>query len=60
MSQGTQQHFVHDKRLNYPLQKTRLESCKWQNYKLVNLHESYQEAFFYANERLVEWVNNTP
>ena len=36
------------------------EICKWQDYKAVNLHGYYQEAFFHANERLVEWVNQQP
>jgi len=33
------------------------ESCRWQDYKAVNLHEHYQAAFFQSNERLLEWVN---
>mgnify|MGYP004470148809 CR=1 FL=1 len=36
------------------------EICKWQDYKAVKLHKSYQEAFFHANERLVEWTNQQP
>ena len=30
------------------------ESCKWQDYKAVNLHGYYQVAFFRANEQMVE------
>lgn len=36
------------------------EICRWQDYKAVNLHGYYQEAFFHANEQLVEWVNQQP
>jgi hypothetical protein len=36
------------------------EICKWQDYKAVNLHGYYQEAFFHANEHLIEWVNQQP
>jgi hypothetical protein len=36
------------------------EICKWQDYKAVNLHGQYQEAFFHANEQLVEWTQQQP
>jgi hypothetical protein len=36
------------------------EICRWQDYKAVNLHESYQAAFLHDNESLVEWVNQQP
>jgi hypothetical protein len=40
------------------------EICRWQDYKAVNLHGHYCEAFLQDNEQLVEWVNrqhlNTP
>lgn len=36
------------------------EICRWQDYKGVNLHEHCLEAFFQANETLVEWVNQQP
>ena len=36
------------------------ESCRWQDYKAVNLHGHCREAFLQENERLVEWVNEQP
>jgi hypothetical protein len=36
------------------------EICKWQDYKAVNLHGDRQEAFFHANEQLVEWIKQQP
>lgn len=36
------------------------EMCKWQDYKAVNLHGQYREAFFHANEQLVEWTQQQP
>lgn len=36
------------------------EICRWQDYKAVNLHGNYREAFFHSNESLVEWVNQQP
>jgi len=36
------------------------EVCRWQDYKAVHLHGQEREAFFQANERLVEWVNQQP
>lgn len=36
------------------------ESCRWQDYKAVNLHGHRCEAFFQDNEQLVEWVNEQP
>ncbi len=33
------------------------ESCRWQDYKAVNLHGYCCEAFFQDNEQLVSWVN---
>jgi hypothetical protein len=36
------------------------ESCKWQDYKAVNLHGQHQEAFFHANEQLVQWTKQQP
>jgi hypothetical protein len=36
------------------------EVCKWQDYKAVKLHGQYQEAFFHANEQLVEWTHQQP
>lgn len=36
------------------------ELCRWQDYKAVNLHGKYREAFFHSNECLVEWVNQQP
>lgn len=36
------------------------EVCRWQDYKAVNLHEQYCEAFLQDNKQLVEWVNGQP
>lgn len=36
------------------------EICRWQDYKAVNLHSHYCEAFLKDNEQLVEWVNGQP
>lgn len=36
------------------------ENCRWQDYKAVNLHGHYCEAFLKDNEQLVEWVNQQP
>jgi hypothetical protein len=36
------------------------EICRWQDYKAVNLHGHYCEAFFQDNEQLIEWVNGQP
>lgn len=36
------------------------EICRWQDYKAVNLHEHFCEAFFQDNEQLLEWVNGQP
>jgi hypothetical protein len=36
------------------------EICRWQDYKAVNLHGHYCEAFLQDNEQLVEWVNRQP
>ncbi|NJL57638.1 ISKra4 family transposase [bacterium] len=33
------------------------EICRWQDYKAVNLHGHWLDAFFHANEALVDWVN---
>jgi hypothetical protein len=34
------------------------ESCRWQDYKAVNLHEHDVAAFFQSNETLIAWVNS--
>uniref|UniRef100_B8HZ51 ISKra4 family transposase n=1 Tax=Cyanothece sp. (strain PCC 7425 / ATCC 29141) TaxID=395961 RepID=B8HZ51_CYAP4 len=36
------------------------EICRWQDYKAVNLHGHYCEAFLQDNEQLIEWVNGQP
>jgi hypothetical protein len=36
------------------------ESCRWQDYKAVNLHGHCCEAFLQQNPTLVEWVNDQP
>lgn len=36
------------------------EICRWQDYKAVNLHQHYREAFLQSNEKLVGWVNGQP
>ena len=36
------------------------EICRWQDYKAVNLHGQYCEAFWQDNEQLIEWVNGQP
>lgn len=36
------------------------ESCRWQDYKAVNLHGHCCEAFLHENETLVDWVNRQP
>jgi hypothetical protein len=36
------------------------EMCRWQDYKAVNLHGQFCEAFFQENKQLVEWVNLQP
>ena len=33
------------------------EICRWQDYKAVNLHEQFCEAFLQDNEQLIGWVN---
>jgi hypothetical protein len=33
------------------------ETCRWQDYKAVNLHEHCVEAFFQSNATLMTWVN---
>jgi hypothetical protein len=42
------------------IRTTQGEPCRWQDYKAVNWHGAYSEAFFHSNERLVEWVNQQP
>lgn len=36
------------------------EMCRWQDYKAVNLHGHWREAFLQDNEQLVAWVNGQP
>jgi len=36
------------------------EECEWRDYKAVNLHSQYVNAFFQDNDSLVSWVNQQP